>query len=268
MNENAGLVVTTDEVLDTLEVLMDRAWPAIDVEEHNGWVLRSAGSVTQRANSVWPAQTPADPQEALAAAMAWYVQRRQPLIFQLTRRDSNVALEHLLDSRKFSRQSETLIMTATAAEAHVRYVPVSNFDVILADAPSEEWLDLWWSVDGRGGLIERDIARTILTGSPSIYASAVSKDGTVLGTGRLATVDGWGGLYSMAVHPDARRQGIARSVMAALLEAGRAMGLHDFWLMVTAANIGAQELYANAGFAEAGRYHYRQAPLRRAPGAC
>jgi N-acetylglutamate synthase len=268
MNHIAEQVLANEAVMDTLETLMDRAWPATDVEECNGWVLRSAGSVTQRANSVWPARTPDDAQVALSAATAWYTQRRQPVIFQLTHRDRNEALERLLDSRNFSRQSETLIMTAPSATAHAIANSPAGIAITLSNALSDEWIELWWSVDGRGGPAERDIARTILEGAPAIYATALSEDGSVVGTGRLATVDGWGGLYSMAVRPDARRQGVATAVMSALLDAGRAAGLHDFWLMVTAANTGAQELYANAGFAEVGRYHYRQAPLRRAPGAC
>ena len=268
MNHIAEQVPAKEAVMDTLEVLMDRAWPATDVEECNGWILRSAGSVTQRANSVWPAQTADDPQAALSAATAWYAQRRQPIIFQLTHRDRNEALERLLDSRKFSRQSETLIMTAPVAKAHADANFPAGITITLGNALSEGWVELWWSVDGRGGPAERDIAHTILAGAPAIYATAVSEDGSVVGTGRLATVEGWGGLYSMAVRPDSRRQGIATAVMSALLDAGRAAGLQDFWLMVTAANTGAQGLYAAAGFAEVGRYHYRQAPLRRAPGAC
>ncbi|MCU1434125.1 MAG: family acetyltransferase, partial [Pseudarthrobacter sp.] len=40
--------------LRDLEALMDGAWPAPDRAESNGWVLRAASGVTQRANSVWP----------------------------------------------------------------------------------------------------------------------------------------------------------------------------------------------------------------------
>ncbi|MEO8284696.1 MAG: hypothetical protein ABI568_15065 [Pseudarthrobacter sp.] len=39
--------------LHDMEPLMDAAWPAPDRSESNGWVLRAASGVTQRANSVW-----------------------------------------------------------------------------------------------------------------------------------------------------------------------------------------------------------------------
>ncbi len=42
-----------------------------------------------------------------------------------------------------------------------------------------------------------------------------------------------------------------------------ARGLGSYWLLVTAANAGARELYARAGFREAGRYLYRQERPKR-----
>ena len=40
------------------------------------WVLRAADGVTQRANSVWPRGTAAEPLDALREAMQWYRKRR------------------------------------------------------------------------------------------------------------------------------------------------------------------------------------------------
>ncbi|QOD05462.1 GNAT family N-acetyltransferase [Pseudarthrobacter sp. BIM B-2242] len=155
-------------------------------------------------------------------------------------------------------------------------VPVSGVE--LSAEPSPEWLELWWQVDGRGGGAELATARTILTGCPSIYALVRSDDGVAAAVGRLALPPGrpggrgevlggeaarWGGLYGMATRPDARRRGYARQIMQALLNEGTARRLAGYWLLVTAANQGAQQLYAGAGFSEAGRYLYRQDRLKR-----
>jgi ribosomal protein S18 acetylase RimI-like enzyme len=48
-----------------------------------------------------------------------------------------------------------------------------------------------------------------------------------------------------------------------MLQAGAVHGLDGYWLLVTAANLGAQELYEKAGFREAGRYLYRQERPKR-----
>lgn len=260
------------EALDQLENLMDRAWLASEREILDGWILRSAGSVTQRANSVWPAAAPADFDAALRSAAAWYAAKRQPVIFQLTARPENHELDKLLDRHGYSRQSETLIMTARGAAAGWRGAdasgPTAGVDVILTDAPSPEWLDLWWRVDGRGDAAERHIALSIVTGTPSLYATARDGHGAIVGTGRLTVLDGWGGIYCMAVHPEFRRQGVATVILDALRDAGREAGAANFWLMATEANAGGRALYERAGFAESARYHYRQAPLHRAPNVC
>jgi ribosomal protein S18 acetylase RimI-like enzyme len=62
----------------------------------------------------------------------------------------------------------------------------------------------------------------------------------------------------MATRPDARRRGYARQVMQGLLREGAARRLAGYWLLVTAANHPARQLYAGAGFSEAARYLYRQ----------
>lgn len=253
--------------LDLLETLMNVAWPAPEAEKLDSWVLRSAGSVTQRANSVWPVSVAADPEALLRRTTDWYAVRRQPVIFQLTHRAENAALEELLDRHRYSRQSETLIMTAKAPTTSGALLP-AGFTLTLSDTPSAEWLELWWRVDGRGGAPERHIAREILLGTPSLYASAIDGDGAVVGTGRVTLVAGWAGIYSMSVHPEFRRRGIAAALVDQLVTAAQGQGVSQLWLLVTAANTGAQELYSRAGFTELGGYHYRQAPLRRAPSAC
>lgn len=273
--------------LRDLEALMDAAWPAPDRTEANGWVLRAASGVTQRANSVWPREPGSDSpgrHAALRAARLWYRDRRLPLIFQLFDDPRSAGLHAFLDAEGFTRQSETLVMwrdagtTPASADSAVPQpavpqppVPVSGVE--LSAEPSPEWLELWWQVDGRGGGAELATARTILTGCPSIYALVRSDDGVAAAVGRLALPPGrpggrgevlggeaarWGGLYGMATRPDARRRGYARQIMQALLNEGTARRLAGYWLLVTAANQGAQRLYAGAGFSEAGRYLYRQ----------
>ncbi len=258
--------------LQDLEQLMDAAWPAPDRRQSGGWVLRAASGVTQRANSVWPRDPNGDSHAhhaALRAARLWYRERRLPLIFQLFEDPRSAGLHAVLDEEGFTRQSETVVMWRSATEpARVTGRPVHPPEkpqpaVELSAEPSTEWLDLWWQADGRGGPGELATARTILTGCPSLYALVRAQDGRPAAVGRIALPPAgeagtWGGIYGMATRPDARRQGHARRILHALLDAGAAGHVDGYWLLVTAANHGAQQLYTGAGFSEAGRYLYRQ----------
>lgn len=255
--------------LPRLEALMDAAWPAPDRHDTGEWVLRAADGVTQRANSVWPRSvaggTPHEWPSLLRDARAWYRSRRLPVIFQIFDNAGSDALNAVLDEEGFTRQSETLILVRGAGGD----TPLPDPGVELSAGPTDEWLRLWWSVDGRGDEDSLAAARGILEGCPSLYAMVRDDDGVPAAVGRLAVppdgadggADSWGGLYCMATRPDARRRGYANRVLRTLL--GAAKGLDGYWLLVTAANSGARDLYAQAGFREAGRYHYRQEQPKR-----
>ena len=243
-------------------------------------MLRAAAGVTQRANSIWPRSAPSSDKQCsdeqcsddlpglLRDARAWYRSRRLPVIFQLFDTPAASALHQLLDLEGFSRQSETLVMTRSAMDT--RIPPGARPAVELSSEPSGEWLRVWWQVDGRGGEDSLSVAETILRGCPSVYALVRDGDGRAAAVGRLAlpTRSRQGGLYCMATLPQARRQGFAAVIVQALLQAGSEQGIDGFWLLVTAANHGAQELYAKAGFRETCRYLYRQERPRRAPTGC
>jgi N-acetylglutamate synthase len=245
-----------------LEAAMDAAWRAPDREESGGWVLRAADGVTQRANSIWPRSEPdestAQRPALLRDARAWYRSRRLPVIFQVFDNAGSAGLNALLDEEGFTRQSETLILVRGASADASGPAP----GVELSGEPSAEWLRLWWRVDGRGDEESLATARGILEGCRSLYALVRDDDGVPAAVGRLAlpsgAPSGLGGVYGMATRPDARRRGYANKVLRSLLAAGTAQGLDSYWLLVTAANSGARDLYARAGFREAGRYYYRQ----------
>ncbi|MEZ0076650.1 GNAT family N-acetyltransferase [Planotetraspora sp. GP83] len=101
----------------------------------------------------------------------------------------------------------------------------------------------------------REWARRILTGVAAGYTHLEEGGG-----GRAVPQGKWLGIYCMAVEPHARRRGLGRSIMRALLGWGRERGAAHAYLVVTEANAGARALYEREGFTVAGRYHYRVGP--------
>src|SRR4029453_7247302 len=229
-----------------LETLMDKAWPAVEREALDSgsageWVLRASAGVTQRANSVWARNLPGmlsgapdmasspdmasmpDLERSVSSASAWYRQRRLPLIFQIFDDSRSAGLNAVLGGQRFTRQSETLIMVRGMDASET--LDAGPQGVELSDAPTDEWLSLWWSVDGRGGQAELEVARAILTGCESVYALVRDDDGVPAAVGRLALVDGGGGLYTMATSATHRRRGYGTMVLSALLNEGAARNL-------------------------------------------
>jgi N-acetylglutamate synthase len=223
--------------------LMRAGWPSIEEVQVDGWIARFAHGVTQRANSVLPLTAPTDFDAALTRVEALYAERSLPTIFQL---DPDSDLDRTLAHRGYTAGSPTVILAADLDEGR------SHTEVEIAETPDQRWLDLWWAVDGRGGPDELAVARKILAGGPAIYATIGEA-----AVGRLALVGEWGGLYCLAVRPDARRQGLGATLLAGLLAAGRKRGVTRSWLQVRAENSAARRLYQRAGYTEVARYHYR-----------
>lgn len=290
---------TSPAILDVLEPLMNAVWPSLDVVELDGWVLRAAGAVTRRANSVWPQAVPAawGSSSVLAAlpekvaqsrehrfeqllrqTEKWYAERHQLAQFQMTNRPENVELDRFLAGQGYSLLSGTLIMTMSNASAITQnahnsgavgtvetmdqaLVPLAGGVTLeVAHTPTAQWLELWCTIEGTASLSERDRARELVQSVPSLYVSAVDRNGTVVGTGRVSVSSGWGGIYCMGVHPNHRRRGVARAIMDRLMACSFAHGANQVWLLVATANTAAQTLYGSVGFAEVGSYHYRRQP--------
>lgn len=234
---------------------MDRGWPAVHSIELDGWRIRLSGGVTSRANSVLPLRSPLDPVAALAEVEQIYAARGLRPCFQLSPGAEPAALEALLETHGYEPDRPSLVQTAGAATA-LRLLSADGVDVSVHDTPDEAWMDRWWSVDGRGGADAYAVARRILTGGPALYASLRDGAGTAA-VARLALVEDWGGLYCLAVRPDARGRGHARAVLAALLAAGVCEGATRTWLQVLETNHPARSLYEAVGFSTAYAYHYR-----------
>lgn len=233
----------------SLDRLADQGWPALERRPLEGWTLRASAGVTNRANSVLTAGPVADLDAAVDAAERWYAARSLPAVFQLSPA-SPAELPRVLADRGYREHSQTDILVADRAE-----VAAGSAAVVIHEHPSDAWLATWWSVDGRGGEAEREIARRILTGGAALYAS-LGDPAAPAAVARLALLGGWGGLYAVATRPEARRRGHARALATALAAAAADRGVTGLWLQVLAGNTGAHALYASLGFRPASRYAY------------
>ncbi|MFI6455179.1 GNAT family N-acetyltransferase [Streptosporangium amethystogenes] len=239
-------------IVEVFDRLVDQAWPAIHRVNAGGWILRAADGVTKRANSVLPLGEPGDLEAGVEVAEKFYADRGLPCVFSVGG-GATPGLDALLHARGYRVVDPTLVMTASLApEAPGNGVGASWEEVDLAEAPSQAWLDTWWSVDGRFGGDGLTTAARILTAVPATYASLGEE-----AVGRGVVQGEWFGIYSMAVVPHARRKGHGRKVLRALLTHAREQGTQRAYLVVVESNTVARTLYERHGFTVAGRYHYR-----------
>jgi len=228
-----------------LEEVGYRIWVSPEVEVLDGWRLRHARGLTGRANSVFPNATGAMPlDEKLDQVEAWYAARGLPARVQLTGGSLPASLHDALSERGYSCPAdpvsvETAELPASAADPRVE----------LREEADPSWVALWASTRGSEDL---EIAHALLTGSPGRTAFARVEGAAV---GRAVACDSWLGITSMVTLPEARRQGLARAIVASLVSWGRAAGCTHGLLQVESTNAPARALYRRLGFA--GQYTYR-----------
>ncbi|MFJ6952328.1 GNAT family N-acetyltransferase, partial [Micromonospora aurantiaca (nom. illeg.)] len=149
--------------------------------------------------------------------------------------------------------TSTPLPTDAPADAPADVPPVT-----LTDAPADDWLAI--AAGRKGGL--PDAARQVLTGTPRVRFAELREDGRLLAVGR-GTVTGagrWLGVSLLETVPEARRRGLAATVVRALAGWGAAEGATHAFLQVEQSNSGAVALYRGLGFTTHHTYLTRVAP--------
>jgi N-acetylglutamate synthase len=241
-------VSSTRSPTDELEAVAYEFWRAPEVEELDGWRLRFGHGITGRANSVWPNGFGTLPLASkIDRAEAWYRERGQPTLFQLTAAAQPAGLEDALAQRGYElRGAPVSVETASLDEVLAR----TSGEAEVAQRLDDAWLELW---AGSRGFADLAVARELLTLGDVAFARVGD---TAVGRGVVA--HGWLGITSMVTLPGARRRGHARAIVHSLARWSRERGCARAMLQVESTNEPARDLYAGAGFVPQHEYHYRR----------
>ncbi len=251
-------------LIERIERLAFRAWPAGEVQECDGWRLRFTHGVTHRANSVWCCRTgeTLSLPEKIEAVEAFYAARARPSIFQLCPASQPPLLDDVLEQRGYTRGRDTAVQVAALSEVLDRTAG-ADFAVTLGNTCDDRWLTVYGEIAGveRSDLLRRgEIMRR--TAPAAGYVVAWS-GGAPCAVGSAVCEDGWLGVFNMATAPAHRRQGAARAVLCALASWAQADGVTNIYLQVMRDNAPAWKLYRQLGFSTLYGYHYRSLAVHR-----
>ncbi len=242
---------TADEL--ALDGVAARGLRAHDTEQLGGWLLRADHGFLRRANSVLPLRQLGMPlDEAITRARAWYAQRGLPLLLTVP-----TEARRLLDAELGERGWEPLLDShvMTARLDRLDTAPADGVELLTADHPDEAWLAVY-----RGGDEVDARAAALLARHDRVTFVSLRQEGRTVAIGRGVVDDGWLGVAAVEVVPDARRQGLARLVTAALARWGDRQGAARSYLQVEAANDAAIALYSGLGYRVHHDYRYRLDP--------
>ncbi len=218
---------------------------------YDGWIVRLLRGKAKRArsvNAVYPSSLPLD--QKIAYCERLYATCALPAIFRMTPFSQPTGLDEELEKRGFLRHETTAV--------EVTAIDLAKLNLVQAE-PME--LSSWVEAVGelRGSpVVHRSSHFARLDGMPlAKRAVAIRSQGRVLATGLTIIEDDCAGLFDIIVHPETRRQGLARTVVSSLLRLAWELGARNAYLQVAADNEPARRLYAQFGFAEKYLYWYR-----------
>ncbi|MCP3977034.1 MAG: GNAT family N-acetyltransferase [bacterium] len=236
-----------------LEELSFRTLPALDQDRYDGWVLRWSDGGSRRANSVNAVRPSTLPiADKIRHCEDWFAARGAPPVFRVTPL-ADEELDGALADHGYGRSSPTAVMTAALKD------PTADNDVVVADSPSQKWLQCIASVSGEPQSLDGLRHQLTSSGGHNRFAS-VSVGGQIVAIGMSLDLDGFTTVYNMNTVPERRRRGYARRILSTLLAKGIAAGTDRAVLQVTWENAAAMALYSTVGFSPAYSYHYRELP--------
>jgi N-acetylglutamate synthase len=233
----AAPVRTVD--IRNLEHAAALAWPGVEQQWLNGWLLRFGHGSTRRANSAVPLDLSVSAD--MAPIIDWYAARGVPPLAAAPDRLLRVPEGLPVDA-------ESLVMICDLAPSTLQ----SASTVMLASRPDDEWLRLYRRpvpVDVLTAVMDGELAFATLPGAAVGRAAiTASPDGTR-----------WLGLSAVHVVKEARRRGFARILCTELLEWGADHGAGRAYVQVLIDNTAATRLFESVGFTVHHRSRYVRA---------
>lgn len=241
-----------------LEDAVIDAWPPAEYEELDGWGLRASGGPTKRGNSVATlgAGSALTLEERIARAEAFYRERELPPIFQVGPAATPTGLDAELAQRGYRTVGEALAAIAEPSEVLAR-VARTQHETSLATSASDAWLSHAGHTSRFRDAYAVFTATLARLGTRCRFVSVRNARGAIVGTCLGIASEDRLGIYGMLVGPEARRKGVAKSLLRALAECALSERMRELYLLVEVENAVARGFYAHAGFQDLFRYHYR-----------
>ncbi len=230
------------------------AWPAPETEELGGWQLRAGKGGYNRANSVWAGRFTGEVSliEAIDRAEAHYRHRGLGLRFQMMDIAQPRGLDAELERRGYRRETPCSDMAKAVSD---RAMPT---DVSVMEDAGADWLETYGLAQSPERQAELPLILPRLL--PQRGFLVCRRNGASAGTALVSRLGSDAAVDCVMTLPDARRTGVARSMLLAAEAWANKEGARRLLLSVVDANAAAMPLYLDLGYRKLAAYHYRFKP--------
>ncbi|MFN9073976.1 MAG: GNAT family N-acetyltransferase [Hyphomonadaceae bacterium] len=239
-----------------IEQATARGWPAAREDRIDGWHVFSGLGFVGRTNSCWPlTYQGSDVDVSIEAVEAHYRALGLAPQFKLVTGGADpLDLPDRLARRSYVAVSQVAVMTFEGQLGGPEH------QVVISPRVTQDFIQIVSETSHSGGDGQERI--DILGRIPCLSAFGIIRQNGTLAAAGLCTFAGdSAGIAAMRTQADCRNQGLARSVLRAIMGQAYQSGYRQFWLQVETNNAPARHLYESEGFVAA----YQYQTLRREP---
>lgn len=248
------------QLIKTIEDLSLNAWPSHQIQFYDGWLLRFSYFYTHRTNCVEQMGLSTLPLETkISYCEQEYRKWGTPSVFKISPLIP-AEFDNQLWKRGYEIQHSTDCMIADLSDP----VPVKNpkIQVDIHNIISDSWIQALFSLKKTTNIMHRTVVPSMYRAIPKrTVCASVTADGRIAATGLGILDRDYIGIYAIHVHPDFRRDHLASTLCAVLLNRGRELGARRAYLQVVSDNTPAIRLYSSLGFHYLYTYWFRVLPF-------
>ncbi len=252
-----GATAIDRNLVQGLEGRLVNAWPSLDYQVYDGWLLRLAKGYSKRANSASPLAAGAMLDDVLVDYMvARFIAANVRPTFRLT------SLEHPDVDRILEARGFRLVEPSRALVKTIPDDCTVDPAVILEPKVSTRWVRETAQSYGGEKADDSILVEIVSRIRQTCVFATLDLDDRHVAWGLGVVERGYVGLFDIVVAPDLRGIGLGRRVVTSLMAWGRDEGAHTAYLQVREDNEVARALYEGIGFETAYRYTHRVMPGR------
>jgi GNAT superfamily N-acetyltransferase len=243
-------------VIKTFEELSLNAWPALQTELFDGWILRFANGYTKRSNSINPIyDSVLSLEEKIKTCEEKYQIHNLPVIFKLTHGSVPTEIDGELEKRNYFKLDETSVRVLDLNE----YQYQNKNEILTEEFFSDDWFSDFIRCSTIGNKVHQRTAKIILENilGKVIFVRKKVDDKTV-GCGYGAIEREYIGIFDIIVDKNERGKGYGQEIINGILNAANHRKVKKAYLSVVVGNVPAENLYQKLGFKEIYRYWYRK----------
>jgi N-acetylglutamate synthase len=241
-----------NDFLIKIEEAALNAWRAPREMVSDGWLLRFAGGVSKRVNSVTPLYPSTLPlAEKIKACEVIYARQGQPCLFRICENTANADLKQALREAGYVGFDPTLVLGRELALSDDHHQ-----DVTILEMPVADWFRLreeFIRVPAGDRLIHEEILLSIV---PEMVLMGLFANGKPAACGMGVVEGSLLGFFSIHTASKWRRKGYGSLIMGALTDWGMARGATYGYLQVEGDNRPALAMYEKLGYGRCYQYVY------------